>query len=244
MIQFRQKKFSIQEGGYNSTNKRQTFKPNYLKGAGIGAGLGAGLGFAASAASKNSRTAGVFALGGLVAGAVSGAFVNWIRKRADESSFKSPRANTTTSLDLISAFEEIAGLYNVKTGEEVTINADASSDKKPLAVNNISKKVNTKPLSGEGTLYVVNDDPEKHTISAYYSANVLVLYINNPKSRELNYLNTILDKYCYNYKNADYTATKVKNNVYEVEVAVVEGTEADICLDLSAGGFIINIITK
>ena len=99
-------------------------------------------------------------------------------------------------------------------------------------------------MSGEGTLYVVNDDPEKHTISAYYSANVLVLYINNPKSRELNYLNTILDKYCYNYKNADYTATKVKNNVYEVEVAVVEGTEADICLDLSAGGFIINIITK
>lgn len=246
MIKFRQKDFSIQEGGYKGS-RRELNKASYSKRMGILGGIGAGVGMMAvaegtkgSALNRGLAGAGV----GLAAGAAIGAFTAWMHNKCDESAFNTGLSNGANSYTLIQYLEELYANTN-PDNEELNIsrtNVDLTTGSM-VTVAKKTTRSNTSGVVAKGILYSVDDDPNKHVISMYYSANTLVLYVNKPRNNELSFLNKILDDYCFKYKNADYTATQIRNNVYEIEVAVVDGTEGDICEKLIDSGFCLNIVT-
>ena len=250
MIKFRQKDFSIQEGGYKG-GKRELNKASYPKRigflAGGGAVAGAAVGFkkAAEIGVSTAAKGGLIGAGlGLAAGAAIGAFSAWMHNKCDESAFNSGLSNGANSHTLISILED--NYLNTNPDcEEINVTKTVTDDATG-ATTTIGRKTvknNDNGVVAKGIVYNVDGDPNKYVISAYYSANVLVLYINRPKNHELSFLNKILDNYCNRYKNADYTATQIRNGVYEVEVAVVSGTETYLCEQLVDSGFCLNIIT-
>lgn len=239
MVKFRLKNFSIQDGGYKG-GKYQPVKANYAKGAGLGASVGAVAGVLSGM--NKGNTIGGAALG-LAAGAGIGAFIAWMREKCDQSIFNSGKPTIANSYTLIQELEELYATYDPDNEEVNVSRTQTDSDGNTFTVARKTTRGNKTGVVAKGTLYTVNEDPNKCTISAYYSAGVLVLYVNRPKNHELSFLNKILDKYCYSYKNADYTATQIRNNVYEVEVAIVAGTETDICEQLVDSGFCLNIMT-
>lgn len=248
MIKFRQKDFSIQEGGYKG-GKRELNKASYPKRIGIMGALSAGVGatMAASSASEiagqSVAKAGLVGAGlGLAAGAALGAFSAWFQNKCDESAFNTGLTNGANSFTLIKILEDI---YSQADDEEINISRTDVDPNTGSSVTYAKKTVrnNHTGITAKGTIYAIDGDPNKHVVSAYYSANVLIMYINRPKNHELSFLNKILDEYCHLYKNADYTATQLRNNVYEVEVAIVSGTESWICEKLVNAGFCLNIMT-
>ena len=239
MVKFRLKSFSIQDGGYKG-GKYQPVKANYAKGAGLGASVGAVAGVL-SGMNKGNTVAG--AALGLAAGAGIGAFISWMREKCDQSIFNSGKPTVANSFTLMQILEDNYTNYDPDNVEINVSRTQKDSEGNLVTIAKKSTRSNNTGVVAKGTLYTVNEDPNKCTISAYYSAGVLVLYVNRPKNHELSFLNKILDEYCYKYKNADYTATQIRNNVYEVEVAIVAGTETDICEKLVDSGFCLNIMT-
>lgn len=246
MIKFRQKFFSIQEGGYKG-GRRGLNKASYPKRIGIGSLVGGSLGAALGANNLQAATklkGGLIGAGiGIAAGAGVGALTAWMHDKCDQSSFNTGLSTGANSYTLISALEDS---YDKPNSEETNTSISSTEvDPKTGYSVSVSRKV-TRDNTGvvaRGTIYTVNEDPNKCTISAYYSANVLVLYINKPTNHELSFINKVLDEYCFKFRNADYISTQLRNNVFEVEVSVVEGTETWLCHELVEAGFCLNIMT-
>ena len=75
--------------------------------------------------------------------------------------------------------------------------------------------------------------------------NVMAMLLNKPTTYELNKCNNILDNYCKNFKNADYTASKLDKNIYLVEINIVDyiSTGMELVLGFIKSGFKVNILT-
>lgn len=229
MIKFRQKEFSIQEGGFRGT-KVQPKDKSYLPGTAAGAIAGAVIG-------KGN-------IMGIGIGAAVGAFTTWMTNIARKSIFNSSRVRTD-SFTIINYLDRRYSSTTDPDSEEIVTSSrevDPTTGREFNTSRKTTKNINHGP-SAAGIVYAIDDDPKKYALSIYCSGGVLVLYVNNLNARELTGLNEALDSYCSSFKNADYTAAKVGKNSYEVEVSVVDGTISKVIDLLISSGFKLNVIT-
>lgn len=224
--------FSVEAGGYKG-NKRNLQSASITKAAALSGAAGGGIGAVAGA--------GFGAVAGAATGAALGAFSAWMWNIADKSSFNSGVSRNANSYNLVQVIENH---YNRgdETIETSTTTSTTLSDGTVISTTN--KNGSTRPgMTPKGVVYDIDENPNKYVISLLYRGNVLVMYINNPSRQELTSLNQVLDKYCYTYKNADYSSEQIRKNTYCVEVFVVEGAEENIAMSLITSGFKLNIIT-
>jgi hypothetical protein len=95
----------------------------------------------------------------------------------------------------------------------------------------------------EGIRYSVDGDPKKHVVSILFSGNSAALYINKANSREIQIIDLVLDKYCREYRNADYRSEKISSGTYFVDVRLISGYEFLIGILLINSGIKLNILT-
>ncbi len=226
--------FSIQDGGYKGGKRSAGGIRPVLVGAGVGGALG---GIMGGVGEKTS-----IGVGALI-GAGLGAFVGWMSSLADKSVFNTGGSTNANSYLLIKAIEE-AYQPNSYDEDETTISETTTDEYGHSRTVTRRTQNNKKEVPNpRGIVFDVDGDPRRYVVSVLYTGNVLVMFINNPNNYELRTLNTLLDSYCYAYKNADYYSNKVSKNVYTVDVNVVAGTETYLAQKIIESGIKINIVT-
>ena len=236
---FQFKKFSIEEGGYKG-GKRTPGKGNYLVGAGVGAATGSIFGGLVGHADGK---AGKFAAIGGIIGAGVGALSTWLNNIADKSLFNSGFADNSNSYNLIQEIEDLYAPKEPDENEEETTVTETDSWGRTITRKKRVQFNKKKVVSPKGVIYDVDSDPKKYPLSVLFRGHVLMMYVNNPSRQELGLLNRVLDAYCFAYKKADYAAEQINNNVYVVELYVIENTLGNIAKSLIDVGFKLNILT-
>jgi hypothetical protein len=237
MTTFRLKRFSIEDGGY-SGNKRTVASGGIGKAAAIGGGLSALVG---GLATRN--IGGALGFGAIGAG-VSALF-KYLSNVADESSFNKSLSSSCNSYKIIEAIEDEFNVNELDPEEDEVTTSSTETDENGRAVTVTRRRMHKKKqtLSPKDLMYSVDGDPNKHVISMLLQGNVLAVYINDPNSRELSMLNNILDNYCYQYRNADYSSHLAGKNKYVVDIKIIDGTESVVPLTLIKSGFKLNVLT-
>lgn len=236
-----EKKYSIQDGGFKG-RKVAPKKSNVLIGTGVGAAMGAGYGLALSFGQTNNNghgSRGLFASIGALIGAGVGSLAVWLNNIAKESIFNTELSNRANSYTLIKYLEDY---YMPKEDDEESVTMTTREGNTTISR---TRKIMPKKsiISPVGTLFNIDSDPKKHIINVILRGNVLVMLLNNPTKMELGKCNIILDNYCRDYKNADYSASQLAKNVFLVEVKIVTDTEGDLVRKFIDSGLKVNILT-
>lgn len=239
MGKFVLKRFSIEDGGY-SGNKRKTASGGYGSAMLIGGGLGA----VAGGLSAPVPVAGGAALIGGVVGAGLGAWFNWLSNVADESEFNTDITTSCNSHKIIQAIEDYYSPDDPDEDERTVSSSTTLSDGRVVTSTRRVMNKKKEVISPSGLLYEIDKDPKKFVISMMLQGSVLVLYLNDLTKRELSIVNNILDSYCYNYRNADYSSQRCGKNSYVVDIKMLHDAEGAIPISLMKNGFKINILTS
>lgn len=235
---FKKKEYSIQDGGFKG-RKVEPKKSSVSVGAGLGAGVGAGLGMVMSANTPGAKTSTAAAIGAIF-GAGVGALAVWLDNMAKESIFNQGLATKANSYTLIKSLETI---YLPEESEVIEESKTTTSKDNTVHTKVVKKSSPKSTVSPIGTLFSVDGDPKKYIVNLLLRGNVLLILLNKPNTIELRNLNMILDKYCTNYKLADYSSTKLDPNIYLVEVNIVGNTAASIVYNIIESGIKVNILT-
>lgn len=230
MIQFFRKNFSIEDGGY-SGNKRRVLSGGYGSAMLAGGGIGTVIGSITPPG----------AVVGATIGAGIGAWFNWLANIADESKFNTKISTSCNSYKIVKAIEDEYNSYDSE--EDISSTVTTTSDGRKI-ISTKRKQSNKNPIPTRELLYDIDKDPKKFAISMMQQGSVLVIYLNDLNKMELSIVNEILDSYCFNYKNADYSSHRCGKNSYVIDLKVLDGAEGLIPLSLIENGFKINILTS
>lgn len=236
------KNYSIQEGGFKG-RKIEPKKTSVLKGAAVGAGISAGVSGITILANPafSTRDKGLMMSIVTLLGSGFGALATWLDNISRESIFNSGLSTDVNSYNLIKSLED----YYTQDEEEHEITTSTKLYDDVTVRKTIKRLPKKSTISPIGTLFSIDADPKKHVINLLLRGNVMVMLLNKPTTYELNKCNNILDNYCKDFKNADYTASKLDKNIYLVEINIVDyiSTGMELVLGFIKSGFKVNILT-
>ena len=92
----------------------------------------------------------------------------------------------------------------------------------------------------EGILFDTEGNVEDYSVSCLLKNGVLVLYLNNPEKADLEKIDNILQDYCREHTDANFSSTK-KGESYIICLSVIPNHEKDVPLKLIRKGFKLNI---
>lgn len=242
---FRRKNYSIQDGSYTG-NKRLISNGSYKMGALIGAGIGlagTSVNLINNPSVSNKLKATTIGVGTIL-GAGIGALTGYLKDIIDKSIFNKGLSKIN-SYDII---DYIDSIYYTEDVEKKTISKITPTNKKSNYFDlieeqeEITKKVRPS-VNPRGIIYDIDGDPKKYTLNLMCRGNVMVILFNDPSKYDLKGLNSVLDNYCRDYKNADYISNKISKNSYTIEINIVEGAYESLIRSLINSGFKLNIIT-
>lgn len=233
--------FSLDSGSYSGGKREPSRSGSGLVGrAVIGGLIGAAIGGLQATAEK----ARAIIMGGLI-GAGLGVVTKWLSNIADQSEFNRGRSSDYNSYSFFRYLDSYFGEDQPEDAETTTSTSSSETDETGRTVSRtVTKKtVARSKREVEGIRYSVDGDPKKHVVSILFSGNSAALYINRANSGEIRTIDLVLDKYCREYKNADYISEKISSGTYFVDVKLISGYEFLIGILLINSGIKLNILT-
>lgn len=229
----KRKIYSIEDGHYTGQRNKPSVGKSALVGAGVGAAFGGALGFSQNGDNNALAIGGALGVG---VGAVSG----WLLGLARRSLFNKSDVNRYySSSNLV---EDIREYFSIDEQDKSVTVTEQSTDGKTISRSVMTR--GRKSLDPEGLRYVIDEDTRKNTFNVLVFGGVAEILLTKPNKRDLAVVNAILNEYCGSFKVADYTAEKLKDGSYRIELGLINnGSEEYVFIQAIRNGYKINILT-